>query len=97
MPYFVRVKDPSTGHQFDVPETDPRIGKVFTALDSDRYPRARSPRPPKHYIPRIPASSATAVERDESDTSPASDTPAKDTTEAVETPESKPARANSRK
>ena len=39
MPYFVRVKDKSTKHQFDVPETDPRIGKTFTLVNSDRYPR----------------------------------------------------------
>ena len=94
MPYFVRVKDSSTGHQFDVPETDPRIGKVFTLLNSDRFPRARNPRPPKHYIPSL---AAKPVEQESSDTSPASEPTAEASADATATPESKPARANSRK
>ncbi|MCD1286485.1 MULTISPECIES: hypothetical protein [unclassified Brevibacterium] len=91
---FVRVKDKSTKHQFDVPEGDPRIGKAFELLESDRYPRARQPRPPKHHVP---AKSARAAEQGSSDTSPASDSQAEAPAEAAETPESKPARANSRK
>lgn len=94
MPYFVRVKDSSTGHQFDVPEKDPRIGKAFTLLNSDRFPRARAPRPPKHYVP---TQAAKPVEQESSDTSPASEPTATASAEATDTPESKPARANSRK
>lgn len=94
MPYFVRVKDSSTGHQFDVPEKDPRIGKAFTLLNSDRFPRARSPRPPKHYVPAL---TAKPVEQESSDTSPASESSVEVHAETTATPESKPARANSRK
>ncbi|GAA1642528.1 hypothetical protein ACP6NG_09090 [Brevibacterium casei] len=94
MPYFVRVKDTSTKHQFDVPEDDPRIGKAFELLNDDRYPRARAPRPPKHYVP---AKRSSAADRDSSDDSQESDGEAKASADATETPESKPARANSRK
>ena len=91
---YVRVKDKTTKHQFDVPEGDPRIGTAFELLDSARYPRARSPRPPKHHVP---VKSARATEQGPSDTSPASDSQTEAPAEAAETPESKPARANSRK
>lgn len=47
---FVRVKDKSTGHEFDVPESDPRIGKSFTALSKKDYPPSRVVRRPKHHI-----------------------------------------------
>lgn len=94
MPYFVRVKDKSTGHQFDVPEADPRIGKTFNLVNSDRYPRARNPRPPKHHVPARPA---PAVEQGPSETTEVEDAPAKATAEAHAIPESMPARANSRK
>lgn len=97
MPYFVRVKDKSTKHQFDVPETDPRIGKTFTLVNSDRYPRSRNPRPPKHHVPNVPARLASPVEQGSSDDSQKSDVPAAASADATETPESKPARANSRK
>lgn len=97
MPYFVRVKDPSTGHQFDVPEKDPRIGKSLTALNSDRFPRARNPRPPKHHIPQIPARPAPVAPQESSDTSPASESPVEAPAEATERPESVPTRVKSRK
>lgn len=94
MPYFVRVKDPSTGHQFDVPEKDPRIGKVFTLLNSDRYPRARVSRPPKYHISPV---AAPVVAEESSDTSPASESSVEATAETTDTPESKSARVKSRK
>lgn len=47
---FVRVKDKSTGHEFDVPESDPRIGKSFTALSKKNYPPSTVVRRPKHYL-----------------------------------------------
>ena len=50
MPMYVRVKDKQTGHEFDVPERDPRIGKAFAPVKSDRYPRSRQPRPAKHKV-----------------------------------------------
>jgi hypothetical protein len=50
MPRFVRVKDPQTKHQFDVPEGDPRIGKTLEALDDKRWPVSDVVRPPLHHI-----------------------------------------------
>ena len=47
---FVRVKDKSTGHEFDVPESDPRIGKSFTALSKKDYPPSSVIRRPKHHL-----------------------------------------------
>lgn len=47
---FVRVKDKSTGHEFDVPESDPRIGKSLTALSKKDYPPSSVIRRPKHHI-----------------------------------------------
>lgn len=94
MPEFVRVKDKSTKHQFDVPVTDPRIGKAFELVDSDRYPRASNPRPAKHHVPR---SAATADEQGPSEGTESSDETATASADATETPESKPARANTRK
>lgn len=50
MTKFVRVKDRDTKHEFDVPETDKRIGDVFIPIKSDRYPPVLRPRPPKHHV-----------------------------------------------
>lgn len=33
MPKFVRVRDKDTGHQFDVPEADSRIGESFEPVN----------------------------------------------------------------
>ena len=46
---FVRVKDKSTKHEFDVPETDPRIGSAFELVKADRFPPAVRPRIPKYF------------------------------------------------
>lgn len=51
---FVRVKDKSTGHEFDVPESDPRIGEAFSLVSKSHYPPSRAIRPPKHNIGRKP-------------------------------------------
>lgn len=48
---WVRVKDPSTKHEFDVPEGDPRIGSTLEAVKADLYPPAQYPRPAKHHAP----------------------------------------------
>lgn len=45
---FVRVQDKSTGHQFDVPEEDRRIGVSLEPVK--RYPKSRVVRRPKHYL-----------------------------------------------
>ena len=47
---FVRVRDNTTKHQFDVPEGDPRIGVSLTLLDDKRFPPSRFVRRPKHRI-----------------------------------------------
>lgn len=49
-PMFVRVRDTGTRHEFDVPESDPRIGEAYDLLDSERYPPAFTMRPPKYHI-----------------------------------------------
>lgn len=45
---YVRVKDESTGHEFDVPETDPRVGKTLKPVSKTHYPLSPVPRRPKH-------------------------------------------------
>lgn len=63
---FVRVKDPTTKHEFDVPESDWRLkAGIFTRIKEDRYPPAHSPRRAKHYIPR--KTTAAAVDVKEAD------------------------------
>lgn len=54
---FVRVRDKSTGHQFDVPEADPRIGTAFELLNRKSYPPSPVIRPAKHRV--RPAGSAS--------------------------------------
>ena len=46
---FVRVKDKDTRHEFDVPETDPRIGEFFELVKGDRFPPVVRPRRPKYH------------------------------------------------
>lgn len=54
---FVRVKDKDSGHEFDVPEEDWRIGEgIFTVVKSDRFPPVDRPRLPKYNIQPIRAS-----------------------------------------
>lgn len=51
-PVFVRVRDKSTKHEFDVPSDDWRIAaELFTPIKSDRFPPVDRPRAPKHYTP----------------------------------------------
>ena len=53
---FVRVKDSTSGHEFDVPENDWRIGAgSLIPVKSDRYPPYHLPRPPKFNIRPIRA------------------------------------------
>lgn len=55
---YVRVTDPSNGHQFDRPEGDPLIeAGLLVPLDSPRWPPSDVERPAKHHIPtKSPAS-----------------------------------------
>ena len=58
MTTYVRVKDPSSGHQFDLPAEHPWItsGEVIP-LRSKRWPDVEQARPAKHHIPKVsPAS-----------------------------------------
>ena len=65
---YVRVKDKDTGHEFDVPESDKRIGKSFTPISKKHYPPSRVPRRPKYHIGSAPApvTNKPPVEADES-------------------------------
>lgn len=47
---FVRVKDRGTHHEFDVPDSDPRIGEAYDLLESDRWPPGHVIRPPKYHV-----------------------------------------------
>lgn len=52
---FVRVKDKTTRHEFDVPETDWRIeAGLFIRVKGNRFPPVSRPRQPKHYL-HLPA------------------------------------------
>ncbi|AYN57419.1 hypothetical protein HOU47_gp13 [Arthrobacter phage Constance] len=49
---FIRVKDKTTKHEFDVSEDDWRIAEdIFIPIKSDRFPPVDRPREPKHYTP----------------------------------------------
>lgn len=49
---FVRVKDVSTGHEFDVPESSPLLAKgAVRRVKPGQFPPSRYLRPPKHRIP----------------------------------------------
>lgn len=64
---FVRVKDPATGHEFDVPENDWRLRDgLFTRVKTDRYPPVDRPRRAKYSIPRK-KQTAVAVEKEPTD------------------------------
>lgn len=55
---FVRVKDPATGHEFDVDERSPLLSdELVRRVKGDRYPPSERPRAPKHHIdlPAAPA------------------------------------------
>jgi hypothetical protein len=53
---FVRVKDSTSGHEFDVPENDWRIAAgSLVPVKSDRYPLHHTARPPKFNIRPIRA------------------------------------------
>jgi hypothetical protein len=48
---FIRVRDTTTKHEFDVPSDDWRIDAgLFAPIKSDRYPPVDRPREPKHHI-----------------------------------------------
>ena len=69
---FIRVRDKSTGHEFDVPETDPRVGEAFERVSKRHYPPSSVVRRPKHKL--RPATGGTPT----TDPKPPSDTAEKE-------------------
>lgn len=50
MPY-IRVRDKSTRHEFDVPDSDWRIeAGLFEQVKPNQYPPAAITRPAKHFV-----------------------------------------------
>jgi hypothetical protein len=48
---YVRVRDPQTRHEYDMPSTHPHITRgLVIPLDSRRWPPVAVPRPPKHHV-----------------------------------------------
>lgn len=60
---FVRVKDPSTGHEIDLPEEHPWITSGdLVLLGSDRWPPSPVCRPPLYHTPRKAAARRPSAE-----------------------------------
>lgn len=54
---YIRVEDPTSGHQFDRPDDDPMIADgTLKPITSKRWPPSDVVRPPLHHIPKTPAS-----------------------------------------
>lgn len=59
MPTYVRVKDPSTRHEFDMPDGHPHIAKGLVEVVKPKlYPPSPLPRRPKHHLKLAPPSAA---------------------------------------
>ena len=59
---YIRVKDPTSGHQFDRPEGDPLIEEgLLIPLNSEQWPPAEQARPPKFAITPPPKKAAPTV------------------------------------
>lgn len=56
---YVRVKDKSTGHEFDVLKTDKRIGKEFELVKKKECPESPYPRRALHNP--LPSTAKNAV------------------------------------
>lgn len=68
---YVRVKDRSTGHEYDVREDSPLLRKDrVERIKSDRYPPSPRARRPKHHI-KLAGRTASR----ETDTAPATSEP----------------------
>jgi hypothetical protein len=53
---WIRVKDPSTGHEFDVQENSPLLAKgLVEHIKPKLYPPSPIRRAPKHHKPLAPA------------------------------------------
>lgn len=47
---LVRVKDTTSGHEFDIDQTDWRIGSSLELVKSEEYPPTDVARPPKYNV-----------------------------------------------
>lgn len=48
---YVRVRDPQTGHEFDMPDNHPHIAKgLVQIVKAKQYPPAAVMRRPKHHV-----------------------------------------------
>lgn len=69
---YIRVKDPTSGHQFDRPEDDPLIKDgTLLPLNSKRWPPADQARPPLFNVSptkAAPTDSGTQPETPETTT-----------------------------
>lgn len=51
MPVYVRVRDLSNRHEFDMPENHPHIAKgLVEVIKPKLYPPSTVMRPPKHHL-----------------------------------------------
>lgn len=58
---YLRVKDPSTGHEFDVPSDSILLAKGrVVPVKAKRYPPSPAPRPAKHRPPKLTGNPAGA-------------------------------------
>lgn len=68
MPAFVRVRDKSTGHQYDVPAGHPQLGKSLEPLKDKRWPDLSGhdarPRPPLHSISTPPEAKVSTTKKE---------------------------------
>ncbi len=63
MPTWIRVKDPSTKHEFDVLETSPLLRKeLVKPVKSDRYPPSPVPRRRKYHTDRAGQSATRSTD-----------------------------------
>lgn len=52
---WIRVKDPQTGHEFDVQEDSILLRQgLVTPVKGTRYPPRKTPRAPKHHLNLAP-------------------------------------------
>ena len=80
---YIRVKDPSTGHEFDVPERSSLLRRgLVRPIKGDRYPPSHYPRRAKHHID-LPAVRRGAEENQGSEAPSAGQSAAQDTPAAA--------------
>lgn len=69
---FIRVKDPSTGHEFDVPEEHWWLSAgLVKPVKKAAYPPSPVARPAKHHLDPAPSRARQSVPSDEAPSSTA--------------------------